>query len=441
MTVQPTASQPLNDVRVLAIEQYGAGPFATMVLADLGAEVIKIEVPGRGDIGRAVPPWAGDDDSLFFQSLNRGKRSVALDLKDPRGRTLFTRLVARSDAVFSNARGTSAKSLAITYDDLKEHNAAIVCAFLTGFGREGPRADQPAYDYIIQAMSGMVALGGEPGGPPARAGVSVVDFSAGLAAAVALLAGVHRARATGVGGDLDTSLLATALNLTNYVASWVLSRGYHPERLPRGAHPSIVPSQLFEAADGWLMVMCQTDAFFDELAARLAVPELRDERYATMVGRFEHKGDLLDLLAETFRRESVAHWLQLLEGGVPVAPVNDLAQALADPQVAAQQLILEFEHEQFGRVRQLAGPVRPSRAPPPARRGPRLGEDSRAVLTDLVGLRGEEFEDLVAAGVVQQANEDGERLGAREISGREARDAVGSAGVHAQHDDTEVQGS
>ena len=398
---QPTASQPLSDVRVLAIEQYGAGPFATMVLADLGAEVIKIEVPGRGDIGRSVPPWTGADDSLFFQSLNRGKRSVALDLKDPRGRELFSRLVAKSDAVFSNARGTSAASLAITYDDLKEYNPAIVCAFLTGFGREGPRADQPAYDYIIQALSGMVALGGEPDGPPARAGVSVVDFSAGLASAVALLSGVHRARATGVGGDLDTSLLATALNLTNYVASWVLTRDYHPERQPRGAHPSIVPSQLFEAADGWLMVMCQTDAFYRELAARLAVPELGDERFATMKGRFENKRELLDLLAGLFRRETVAHWLELLEGGVPVAPVNDLAQALKDPQVEAQGLIHEFEHEQFGTVRQLAGPVRPSQPPPAARRGPRLAEDSRAVLEELAGVGDAEFAALVAAGIVQ----------------------------------------
>lgn len=404
MTVlpEPTASQPLSDVRVLAIEQYGAGPFATMVLADLGAEVIKIEVPGSGDIGRSVPPWAGDGDSLFFQSLNRGKRSVALDLKDPRGRELFSRLVAKSDAVFSNARGSSAKSLAITYDDLSAYNPRIVCAFLTGFGRDGPRADQPAYDYIIQAMSGMVALGGEPDGPPARAGVSVVDFSAGLAAAVALLAGVHRARATGIGGDLDTSLLATALNLTNYMASWVLTRDYHPERQPRGAHPSIVPSQLFEAADGWLMVMCQTDAFYRELTSRMAVPELTAERFATMRGRFEHKRELLDLLTRAFREETVAHWLQLLEGGVPVAPVNDLAQALGDPQVEAQRLIIEFEHEQFGPVRQLAGPVRPSQSPPPPRRGPGLGEDSRALLTGLAGLTEGGFDALAAAGVVQQ---------------------------------------
>lgn len=397
----PTAALPLRGIRILAIEQYGAGPFATMVLADLGAEVIKIEVTGSGDIGRSVPPWTGEDDSLFFQSLNRGKRSVVIDLKDPRGREVFTGLVANSDAVFSNARGSSAASLAITYDDLREHNPAIVCAFLTGFGREGPRADQPAYDYIIQALSGMAALGGEPGGPPARAGVSVVDFSAGLAAAVALLAGVHRARATGLGGDVDTSLFATALNLTNYVASWVLSRDYQPERQPRGGHPSIVPSQLFEAADGWLMVMCQTDAFYRELSARLDVPELAAERFATMTSRFQNRRELLSLLEQIFKAESVAHWLDLLEGGVPVAPVNDLRAALSDPQVAAEDLIIEYPHEQFGMVRQVAGPIR---AGPGARtvvRGPRLGEHTHQVLGSVAGVSAERLAAMEADGVVQ----------------------------------------
>lgn len=397
----PTATQPLIGMRVLAVEQYGAGPFATMVLADLGAEVIKIEMPGHGDIGRSVPPWTQGDDSLFFQSLNRNKRSVALDLKDPRGRELFTRLVARSDAVFSNARGSSAASLKITYDDLKEFNPQVVCAFLTGFGRDGPRADQPAYDYIIQALTGMAALGGEPGGPPARAGVSVVDFSAGLAAAVALLAGVHRARATGVGGDFDTSLFSTALNLTNYVASWVLSRDYRPERQPRGGHPSIVPSQLFEAADGWLMVMCQTDAFYRELAKRLELPALLESRFATMTGRYQHKTELIGLLETTFRSRAVAHWLELLEGGVPVAPVNDLPQALDDPQVAAKGLVIEFEHPTFGSVKQVAGPIQANGGAPAPRPAPALGSDTREVLTTLAGIDGRSLDELAAAGVIQ----------------------------------------
>ena len=400
----PDAARPLRGIRILAIEQYGAGPFATLVLADLGAEVIKIELPEQGDVGRTIPPWVDGDDSLFFQSLNRGKRSVAIDLKQPRGRDLFERLVAKSDAVFANMRGLAPAKLRITYADLKEFNPAIVCAFLTGFGRTGPRADEPGYDYIVQAMSGMASLGGEPGGPPTRAGVSVVDFSAGLAAAVALLAGVHRARATGVGGDLDTSLLLTALNLTNYLSSWVLTRGFEPERLPRGAHPSVVPSQLFETSDGWVMVMSQTDAFFRELARRMDMPQLvGDPRFQTMAGRFEHRVPLLATLEHRFREHTVAHWLARLQGAVPIAPVNDLPTALREPQVLQTKMLVSFEHAAFGTVHQVAGPVRPSALPPAPTPAPALGADTWSVLHQLAKVDKQEFQELVAAHVIRQA--------------------------------------
>jgi crotonobetainyl-CoA:carnitine CoA-transferase CaiB-like acyl-CoA transferase len=397
----PTAGRPLADVRVLALEQYGAGPYATLVLADLGADVIKIEPPGNGDIGRAVPPFAEAGDSLFYQSLNRGKRSVAIDLKHPVGRDVFERLVARSDVVFANMRGRTPASLRITYEHLRHANEAIVCAFLTGFGRCGPRVDEPAYDYIVQALSGMAALGGEPDGPPARAGVSVVDFAAGLAAAVAILTGVHRARATGAGGDLDTSLLGTALNLTNYLASWTLTRGYVPERVRHGGHPSIVPSQLFATADGWLMVMCQTDAFYRELVHRLGRPDLAtDARYGSMAARLSHREALVAELEPIFVTRTTADWLEMLGGRVPVAPVNDLATALADPQVVATDLLVEYDHPRFGRVRQVGGPVRPSAPAPHPVPGSPLGHDTHAVLRSLLGLDPEAIEALTSTGAI-----------------------------------------
>lgn len=403
-TATPTADRPLADVRVLAVEQYGAGPYATMVLADLGAEVIKIESPAGGDVGRTVPPFADGADSLFFQSLNRNKRSVALDLKHPEGRALFEAMVRRADVVFANTRGRTPASLRITYADLAPLNPAVVCAFLTGFGRTGPRAEEPAYDYIVQALSGMAALGGEPGGPPARAGLSIVDFAAGLAAGVAVLAGVHRARATGVGGDLDTSLLGTALSFTNYLAAWTLSRGYVPERMPHGGHPSIVPSQMFATADGWLMVMCQTDAFWRALATRMDRPDLAaDPRYATMTDRFAHRAALLAELEAAFARRTTAAWLELLGGHVPVAPVNDLATALNDPQVAATGGIVGYDHPRFGPLRQVAAPVRPSAPPPPPTPGPALGADTHALLRELAGLDDAGFARLSAAGVVAGA--------------------------------------
>ncbi len=397
-----SADLPLAGVRVLAIEQYGAGPYATMVLADLGADVIKIEQPGAGEIGRAVPPWTAEADSLFFQSLNRGKRSMVIDLKHPEGKAVFQRLVAGADVVFSNTRGGAPERLGITYAHLKQHNPAIVCAFLTGFGRTGPRADEPGYDYIVQSLTGIAALGGEPGGPPARAGVSVVDFSAGLAAAVGILAGLTRAREFGVGCDVDASLFSTALSLTNYLASWTLTRGYVPERLPHGAHPSIVPSQFFEAADGWLMVMCQTNAFYHELIARSGLTQLEnDPRFTTMEGRLEHKAELLAALERRFSELTVSEWLDRLEGAVPIAPVNGLPAALADRQVEALGLIVDYDHPQFGTVRQVTGPVQTSagqRAPTPA---PRLGQDTAAVLKELTELSDLDIDALFAAGVVE----------------------------------------
>ncbi len=397
----PSASSPLSGVRVLAIEQYGAGPFATMVLADLGAEVIKIESPSGGDIGRRVPPWTAQSDSLFFQSLNRGKRSVALDLKHPDGLRLFHRMVARSDVIFSNTRGGTPDRLGITYAALREFNQAIVCAFLTGFGRTGPRAEEPGYDYIVQALTGIAALGGEPGGPPSRAGVSVVDFSAGLAAAVGVLAGVHQARSTGVGCDVDSSLLVTALNLTNYLASWTLTKGFQPERLPYGAHPSIVPSQLFKASDGWLMVMCQTDAFYRKLVQRMDLPELAtDPRFESMSSRLANKAELLSVLELRFGQKPVAEWLERLEGAVPVAPVNDLASALNDRQVKALDLVVEYDHPVFGAVRQVGAAVQVGGAAPAPLPAPTLGQDTCSVLTELAALDEDEIRRLMAEGVV-----------------------------------------
>lgn len=394
-------SLPLDGVRILAIEQYGAGPYATMILADLGADVIKIEQPGSGEIGRAVPPWTDGTDSLFFQSLNRGKRSVALDLKNPKGLAVFHTLVKNADVVFSNSRGGGPERLGITYEQLRRFNPSIVCAFLTGFGRTGPRADEPGYDYIVQALTGIASMGGEPGGPPARAGISVVDFSAGLAAGIGVLAALHRARATGVGCDVDASLFSTALSLTNYLACWTLTREYQPERLPYGAHPSIVPSQLFQAQDGWLMVMCQTDAFYRELVSRLDLPEAAaDPRYATMSGRLKHKDELLALLMRRFREGTVAQWLTLLEGAVPIASVNSVEAALRDRQVTALDSILEYHHPAFGPVRQVAGPVETSLGRRPAQPAPRLGQDTDDVLRELGQMASSDIIKLRADGVV-----------------------------------------
>ncbi|HKG28999.1 MAG TPA: CoA transferase, partial [Thermomicrobiales bacterium] len=240
---------PLTGMRIVAIEQFGAGPFGTLLLADLGAEVIKIEDPAAGgDVGRSVPPGASDGSSLYFEAFNRGKRSIALDLTSPAGREVFSRLVATADAVYNNLRGDLPDKLGLTYAALSEINPAIVCVSLSAYGREGPRRAEPGYDALVQAEAGWASLTGEPIGPPARSGLPMADYSAGLVAACGLLAGIVDARRTGRGRDLDTSLFDTALAMLSYQATWWLSAEIETRRLPSSAHPSIVPFQFFATA-------------------------------------------------------------------------------------------------------------------------------------------------------------------------------------------------
>ncbi len=241
---------PLSGLRILALEQYGAAPFGSSHLADLGAEVIKIEDPSAGgDVGRKVPPYAEGDDSLFFETFNRGKKSIALDLATPAGRDCFERLVTVSDVVFYNLRGDVPEKLGLTYSHLAHLNKGIVCCSLSGFGMTGPRRAEPGYDYTLQALAGWMDVTGEPDGPPTKSGLSVVDFSAGYVAAISILAGVFAARRDGAGMDCDVSLYDTAIAMLTYPGVWHLNAGYEPQRARHSAHPSIIPFQVFETAD------------------------------------------------------------------------------------------------------------------------------------------------------------------------------------------------
>src|SRR4051812_32254609 len=292
--------RPLEDVRILAIEQFGAGPWATLQLSDLGAEVIKIEDPGSGgDVGRTVPPFREGEDSLYFETFNRGKRSVSLDLRTEAGRAVFEDLVREADAVYSNLRGDQPAKLRITFEHLRGVNPRIVCCSLSGFGTTGPLRAEPAYDYILQAMTGWMSLTGEPDGPPAKSGLSLVDYSGGYVSALALLAGVWRARRDGEGCDCDTSLFETALSLLTYVGTWAASRGHVTERRPESAHPSIVPFQAFQTADGWITVACAKQKFW--LALRDALELGDDPRFADFEGRAEHREELLAILRPRLR--------------------------------------------------------------------------------------------------------------------------------------------
>jgi crotonobetainyl-CoA:carnitine CoA-transferase CaiB-like acyl-CoA transferase len=349
--------------------------------------VIKVEDPGvGGDSSRDTGPYASDGDSLFFQCFNRGKKSIALDLRHPDGREVFHDLVRVSHAVFNNLRGDQPAKLGLTYEALRTVNPSVVCCSLSGFGLTGPRAAEPAFDYLIQGYAGWMSITGDPDGPPTKAGVSVVDFAGGYVAMAALMAGLWDASRTGVGRELDVSLLDTAVSMLSYYAIWALNREWQPRRVADSGHQSLVPAQNFPTRDGHIVIFCNKPKFWDALVDALDLPDVgRDPRFATFADRFTHKDALLPALAARFRERTTAEWLARLRGRVPCAPVNTVAQALEDEQVRAREMIIEVTHPELGTLREVASPVKTPGAitvPAPA---PKLGEHTDALLRDLVG--------------------------------------------------------
>jgi crotonobetainyl-CoA:carnitine CoA-transferase CaiB-like acyl-CoA transferase len=393
--------RPLADVRIVSLEQYGAGPFGSVHLADLGAEVIKIEDPSvGGDVGRYIPPYNDGEDSLFFETFNRGKRSLSLDISTPGGRRVLEDLVRGADAVYSNLRGNVPKKIGITYDDLKHLNPKIVCCSLTGFGMTGPRSQEPGYDYVLQGLAGWMSVTGEPEGPPTKSGLSLVDFSSGFVAALALMAGLHAARRDGMGMDCDVSLYDTAISLLTYPATWTMNTDYHPARTRHSAHPSLVPFQAFEASDGWFVVGCAKEKFWHRLTEVIERPDLAaDARFTTFAERQRNASALLGILESTFQRRTVENWLELLyAAGVPCGPINDVEQALEEPHTVARNMIVETEHPQYGTLKSLASPVKVGDQRPQYRRAPRRNEDFDYVMRDILRYPDEQVAALAADG-------------------------------------------
>ena len=395
--------RPLQDIRVVAVEQYGAGPFGSVHLADLGAEIIKVEDPRfGGDVGRYIPPFQEGEDSLFFETFNRNKKSISLNLSVPEGRGVFEDLVARSDAVFSNLRGDVPAKLRIRYDDLCGINPRIVCVSVSGFGMTGPLSAEPGYDYILQGLAGWMSLTGEPDGPPTKTGISLVDYSGGFVAAIALLAGVHAARRDGKGMDCDISLYDVAVSLLTYPATWHLSRGWSPARTTRSAHPSLVPFQLFQGSDGhWFIVGCAKEKFFDRVAETVGRPELADHPdYATFADRAEHSEALIGILDGLFAEKPAEYWIaRLKEVGVPTGPVQDVPSALVHPHTIARKLIVETPNEALGPVRTVASPVRVGDPDDISyARAPHRNEHADEILGSLLGYGDDTIRSLRASG-------------------------------------------
>lgn len=396
-----TSQLPLAGYRILSAEQYGAGPYGTMFLAQLGADVIKIEQPGAGDSARAVGPhFLRENESLFFQSFNLNKRSLTLDLSTAEGKAILHRLAASSHAVVNNLRGDLPAKIGLTYDHLKSVNPALVCAHLSAYGRDNERARWPGYDYLMQAEAGFMAMTGEPDAPPTRFGLSIVDFMTGTMMAIGLLAAMMDAQRSGKGRDVDVDLLSAAVHQTSYPAMWYLNAGDITGRTSRSAHPSVTPSQMFPTTDGWVFVMAQIPKFWTVLVEKIGRPELaQDPRFLTPPDRLENRAALVEILDEVFRRQSTEYWVNLLGGDMPVAPVFSLDQALDNPYLRTTGMVANVSHPDREDMRVLANPIKIDGQRLPNRAGPLLGNDTDSVLAE-AGYAPDEVEAFRAKGIV-----------------------------------------
>jgi crotonobetainyl-CoA:carnitine CoA-transferase CaiB-like acyl-CoA transferase len=376
--------RPLKGVRVLAVEQYGAGPYGTMLMAELGAEVIKIEAPSMGgDVSRQTGPYfLGEGDSQFFQTFSRSKSSVALEIKTPEGRAEFERLAQSADAVVNNLRGDQPAKMRIDYPALEAIKPSIVCAHLSAYGRKNSREAWPGYDYLMQAEAGFMSLTGEPDAPPTRFGLSMVDFMTGTMWAMATVSAILKARETGVGCDVDVSLFDVALHQLSYPAVWAMNQGHDVGRLPRGAHPSIAPSQLVKTLDGWGLLMCQTPKFWDRFCELAGAAHLKaDPRFADIPSRWADLAALSEAVDAVTSTRTTDGWLALLGGEVPFAPVRNVAEALANAFVAEVGMRDVVDHpDRDGGLHMLASPVKIDGERAPGVRAPKLGEQTAKVL-------------------------------------------------------------
>jgi crotonobetainyl-CoA:carnitine CoA-transferase CaiB-like acyl-CoA transferase len=375
--------KPLAGMRVLTLEQFGAGPYGSMFLADLGAEVIKVENAATGgDAGRHVGPYLlGKNDSQYFQTWGSNKKSVTLDLKTEDDREAFRKLAASAEAIVNNLRGDQPEKLGLDYPSLKAVNPAIVCLHISAYGRDNARKSWPGYDFLMQAETGLMSLTGEPDGPPSRFGASMIDFMTGMTGIVGLLSCVMRARATGQGCDVDTCLFDVALHQLSYPAVWYLNGGDMPTRLARSSHQSLTPVQTVRTKDGWIYVMCMMDKFWEELARRIGRASLiEDTRFCTAAARLANRPALTAELDAAMSQRTTAEWLEVLSGAAPVAPVYDVAQAFANPFLATTGMVHTMPHPARPDFKMLANPLKIDGERPEQQVCSPLGGDNEAIL-------------------------------------------------------------
>jgi len=354
--------KPLTGVRIISIEQFGAAPYGSMFLADLGAEVIKVENTAiGGDPARKTGPFfLGENDSEYFQTWNMNKKSVTLDLRSEEGKAALRRLVQSAEVVMNNLRGDLAAKMGLDYAAMSKVKPSIVCVHISAYGRDNERASWPGYDYLMQAEAGLMALTGEPDSPPTRIGApSMVDHTTGLTAMVGLLAALLHARATGEGCDVDTCLFDAALHQLGYTAIWYLNEKYVPTRQARSAHFSLAPVQTLPTADGWVFVMCLTEKFWNALLDVIGRQDLNlDPRFNTQAARNNNRDPLTAALDAEFRKQPTSHWMKVLAGLLPIAPVLELDEALESPFLVTNGMISHVPHPARANLRVLANPIK-----------------------------------------------------------------------------------
>ena len=400
---------PLAGIRVLDLSRVLAGPWAGQNLADLGAEVIKVERPQAGDDSRAFgPPWVKDAqgrdtrDSAYFTSANRGKKSITVNLQQPEGQALVRELAAKSDVLIENYKFGDLQRYGLGYEDLKVINERLIYCSVTGFGQTGPYRERPGYDFMIQGMGGMMSVTGEPGAEPQRAGVPIADIITGMYASIAICAALaHRAQ-SGKGQHLDLALLDSQIALLAYQNTNYFATGNPPKRIGN-LHPNIVPYQPFRCADGEVILACGNDNLYRRFCEAAGCADLAtDPRFATNGKRVENRSELKRLLDGIFAKRTKKEWGELLDAaGVPNGPINDIAQVFAEPQVRARGVRIEVDHPVAGKLPMVASPMRFSGTPleyktPP----PLLGEHTEAVLRDVLGRNAAEIARLRERGVL-----------------------------------------
>jgi Predicted acyl-CoA transferases/carnitine dehydratase len=393
--------KPLEEIRVLDLTRVLAGPYCTMMLADFGANVIKIETPKGGDDSRAFGPFIGKE-SAYFMSLNRGKRSMTLNLKEQKAKEIFKQLVKEADIVVENYRPGTMEKFGLGYEELKKINPKLIYTACSGFGHTGPYSQKPAYDVIVQGMGGVMSITGQENGEPTRVGASIGDITAGLFATIGTLLALYTRNVTGVGQKVDVAMLDCQVAILENAIARYLTSGVVPAPIGN-RHPSITPFEAFKAKDGYIIIAVGNDKLWATFSNLISKPELiTDERFLTNAKRTENQKKLKAILDTVFPAKTVAEWVSTLENaGIPAGPINTVDDVINNVQVKARNMIVETEHPVAGRVKMAGVPIKLSETSGSVEApAPMLGQHTKEILSEILGFTENEVEDLKAANVL-----------------------------------------